>query len=260
MEGYSGALVSIIIPAYNAEKYIRECLDSCLLQQWENIEIIVIDDCSTDSTLKVLDRYSKWYNKIILIKNDKNIGEYAATNKALRLASGEFVTFLDCDDMLPRWSIRTRAQILIQHSYADVVYGSVACFDNRSLLELEENTGIREKHPFKAPKAGLMYRHRVFQIYGIFYEKAYLHADREFVIRLGIHRPNEDFVVKGRNPAVAINESLLPMAFYRQTNCLQKKKMKADTMEHEIFKRRVHELGNTGITTDNTEFLSENIH
>ena len=92
---------SIIIPAYNAERYIKQCLDSILQNSKESLsktEIIVINDGSTDNTLKILESYNQ--HKNIKIHTTKNQGVSAARNFGISLAKGEWVTFIDADDTI----------------------------------------------------------------------------------------------------------------------------------------------------------------
>ena len=87
--------VSVIVPVYNAEKTIEKCLDSLINQTLPNIEIIVINDCSKDNTLKILKKFVK---KIKLINNEKNLGPAGARNKGLDIATGDYIGFVDADD------------------------------------------------------------------------------------------------------------------------------------------------------------------
>lgn len=92
--------ISVIIPVHNGEKYLRECLDSVISQTLKDIEIIIIDDGSTDESLWICEEYAKRDSRIKLIRqNNKGAGE--ARNNGLRNASGEFAAFLDCDDYYP---------------------------------------------------------------------------------------------------------------------------------------------------------------
>lgn len=92
-------ILSIITPAYNAEKTIKKCLDSILNQTLENIEIIVVNDMSQDNTLKILKEYK---NKIKIIDNKKNLGPAASRNKALDIAQGTYIGFVDADDYIDK--------------------------------------------------------------------------------------------------------------------------------------------------------------
>lgn len=92
--------VSVIITAYNREGSIRRCLDSVLLQTLDGIEIIVVDDLSTDTTRIILKEYEKKYSQIQCIFNEKNLGPGGAKNRGLMAAHGEYVGFLDSDDYI----------------------------------------------------------------------------------------------------------------------------------------------------------------
>lgn len=92
-------LVSIIIPVYNQELYIKACLDSVINQTYKNIEIIVINDGSTDNSLNILKEYKKIDKRIILI-NQKNQGVYKARCNGIKKANGKYITFLDSDDFI----------------------------------------------------------------------------------------------------------------------------------------------------------------
>ena len=93
-------LVSIIIPVYNTEEYLEECLDSLINQTLEEIEIICINDASTDSSLEILERYAEDDGRIKIINNNKGVGPSIARNNGLILAEGEYVTFVDSDDKI----------------------------------------------------------------------------------------------------------------------------------------------------------------
>ncbi|OIJ11288.1 hypothetical protein BKP37_16520 [Anaerobacillus alkalilacustris] len=90
--------VSVLIPTYNDEERIKTALNSILSQTWENLEVLVVDDCSTDGTIQVVEQYSKKDVRVKLIKAEKNGGAYVARNLALKEATGEFVTINDSDD------------------------------------------------------------------------------------------------------------------------------------------------------------------
>ena len=90
--------VSVIVPVYNAEKYLKECINSLINQTLRDIEIIVVDDCSTDKSLRILEKYAKQDNRIVLLKQKKNCGQGCARNLALEIAKGDYIMFLDSDD------------------------------------------------------------------------------------------------------------------------------------------------------------------
>lgn len=91
--------VSVIIPVYNVEQYLRECLDSVVNQTFRDIEIICIDDGSTDSSGTILDEYASKDSRFVTLRQ-ANAGQAAARNKALDIARGEYVLFVDSDDRI----------------------------------------------------------------------------------------------------------------------------------------------------------------
>lgn len=90
--------ISVILPVYNVEKYLRECLDSIICQSYSNIEIICIENGSTDKSYEILEEYSIKDNRIIILKSPKGVSK--ARNKGLSYATGEFIIFIDSDDII----------------------------------------------------------------------------------------------------------------------------------------------------------------
>ena len=93
-------IVSVIVPVYNTEKYLEECLESILNQTLSDIEIICIDDKSTDNSLQILKEYSKKDERIIIMENDSNRGLSFNRNKGMAHAKGKYVSFIDADDKI----------------------------------------------------------------------------------------------------------------------------------------------------------------
>jgi len=100
-------IVSVIIPTYNVELYIKKCLDSVLNQTYHNIEVLVVDDCSTDSTVEILNEYND--SRLKISKNNANMGPSFSRNSAIKTAKGEWIAILDGDDW---WEV-TRLEKLI---------------------------------------------------------------------------------------------------------------------------------------------------
>lgn len=96
---YVKDLVSVIMPIYNAEKYLAETLNSIFVQDYNNIEIVLVDDCSKDNSATMIDDFKRKYPEIVYYLQEKNMGAGAARNKALELARGQYVAFLDSDDI-----------------------------------------------------------------------------------------------------------------------------------------------------------------
>lgn len=122
-------LVSIIIPAYNAEKYIGFAVDSVLDQTYQKFEILIIDDGSQDNTRKIMEEYSKKDDRIRLLYNEHNLGVAATRNKGIELAKGFYICFLDSDDMWVSTKIEEQIQVL-EDMNADFVYTSYRMIDD----------------------------------------------------------------------------------------------------------------------------------
>lgn len=102
--------VSIIMPAYNASASIRVALDSILKQTWPNIEVIVVDDCSTDETATLVENIAKTDHRVTLVRHKVNSGAYSARNTALKYATGQYITNHDSDD----WSHPQKLSISVK--------------------------------------------------------------------------------------------------------------------------------------------------
>lgn len=115
--------VSVIIPLYNAEKYIAECLESVLTQTFSNFEVIVVDDCSTDNSVQIVKNYiPRFGGRLTLLHTEKNSGGGSVPrNKGLNFSRGEYVFFLDSDDVLSGTALEEMYS-LAKDFEADVVY------------------------------------------------------------------------------------------------------------------------------------------
>ena len=92
-------LVSVIIPAYNAEKYLSQAIESILNQTFRDFELIIIDDCSTDNTWQVIDKYHKADKRVVVSRNKKNLKLSRTLNKAIKVSKGKYIARMDADDI-----------------------------------------------------------------------------------------------------------------------------------------------------------------
>jgi glycosyltransferase involved in cell wall biosynthesis len=121
-------LVSIVIPVYNVERYLAECLDSVLAQTYRRLQVVVINDGSTDASAKIATRYARSDSRIVY-RQQPNAGLGATRNAAVRVATGEYLFFLDSDDRLPHNAIQNMVAAATQHS-ADIVMGPLSRFNS----------------------------------------------------------------------------------------------------------------------------------
>lgn len=120
-------LVSVIIPAYNAEAFLTEAIQSVLAQTITDWELFIVDDCSTDGTAAISQRFSKQDPRIISIRNESNLGAAGTRNVGLERAAGKWVAFLDSDDL---WHPDKLGKQLWEanETGADLIYSSYCMF------------------------------------------------------------------------------------------------------------------------------------
>lgn len=121
--------VSIIIAAYNIENYIERCLESVVNQTFKYLEIIVVNDGSTDNTLKKIEKFKNNDERIIIV-NKKNRGLIEARKSGFKVASGEYILFIDGDDWLDTKAIETLYKIAKNDNYDIIQYGYLIAFEN----------------------------------------------------------------------------------------------------------------------------------
>lgn len=122
-----GPLISVILPARNAEPYVRECIASVLAQTWSNWELIVVDNGSDDGTAATARSFT---DPRIRVLNEHRGGVSIARNTGLAAMSGAFFCFLDADDRLPKDSLRLRHDLFLRYPDAHFADGAMRAFDN----------------------------------------------------------------------------------------------------------------------------------
>lgn len=112
-------LVSVIIPCYNAVKYIEKSVESIITQSYKNLEILIIDDCSNDGSYQILEKLQKQDNRIKLYRNENNLKIVATLNKLVLLSSGKYIARMDADDI----SLNTRIEKQVDFLEKNPDYG-----------------------------------------------------------------------------------------------------------------------------------------
>ena len=132
-------LVSIIVPIYNSEHYLYECINSVIEQEYNNWELILVDDSSTDSSYHICEDYCSKKSNIRLLKN-KSKGVSAARNLGIRNATGDYLVFLDSDDMLSKHALQLLVSMIENYDFGMGTYESL--YSNGKRL-------YHNIHPFK---------------------------------------------------------------------------------------------------------------
>ncbi len=140
------ALISVIIPVYNVEKYLCECIDSVLNQTYQNFEIILVDDGSTDSSGKICDAYAN--NSKVKVIHIKNSGLSVARNTGFDESRGEYVYFLDSDDYIVPEALKEMNETA-QKNASDIVYFDAVSFADSDDFSVSQNYIRKNKYSSK---------------------------------------------------------------------------------------------------------------
>lgn len=151
------AKISVIVPIYNVEKYLRSCLESIVAQTYQNFEVLCVNDCTPDNSMAIVEEFIEQYpDKIRRIDNESNMGLGATRDHGICESIGEYLMFIDSDDTIEQDYLE-RYQTAMENSAADIIVGSYARVVNGERTELPiSNT---EYGPWLCPSACVrMYR------------------------------------------------------------------------------------------------------
>ena len=144
----SNNLVSVITPAYNCAEYIDECIESVLNQTYQNWEMLIVDDKSTDNTQSIVESYAKKDHRIKLFNQEKNAGTAAARNKALESSQGRFVAFLDSDDTWKPNKLERQLEFMLENKYGftftSFEFMSVKPLDKKKIFRVPEKINYNQ--------------------------------------------------------------------------------------------------------------------
>ena len=187
--------ISVIVPVFNVAGYLRQCVDSILSQDYGNLEVILIDDGSTDGSGEICDRYAALDSRVRAI-HQKNGGAAAAKNAGLRLATGEYLAFADSDDYLEPGAYGFLMKVLLENG-ADAVQGSFREVYRNRAEEQRISEEILEGYDYllRFPKDfscallwNKLYRRALF--YGVFFEGGHK-IDDEYFTYQGFLQPRK---------------------------------------------------------------------
>ena len=129
MQEYAGCpLVSVVMPAYNAERFIAQAVESVLNQTMPSLELIVVDDCSQDQTVRIVKDMQERDPRIRLVRNDSNLGPGRSRNLGMGLCAGQYIAFLDSDDLWRPHKLRRQVDLAVATG-AEIVYCSYGIID-----------------------------------------------------------------------------------------------------------------------------------
>ena len=144
-------LISVVIPVYNVASYLEECIKSAIHQSYSNLEILCIDDCSTDASIEIIKSFAIFEPRIRLISHQHNLGLGAARNTGIELANGDYIYFLDSDDFIHTHTFDKLIQKAL-HTDADVVVGGAWAFPHDASIKM--GSYIQELNQYLEIKVG----------------------------------------------------------------------------------------------------------
>ena len=160
--------ISIITACFNSEKTIKKTIESILSQEYNNIEYILIDGDSSDSTISIIDNYK---NNVAKVISEKDNGIYDALNKGIALATGDIIGFLHSDDYYPNPSIISTVVDNFKNNHIDMVWGNIAYVDGNgeckrhySGKNINFNVGVMPPHPSVFIKRKSYQKHGEFNL------------------------------------------------------------------------------------------------
>lgn len=201
------AFFSIIIPVYNVEKYLRECIESVLVQDFNDFEIILVNDGSTDGSQDICEEYALSYSDKIRLINKKNGGLSDARNIGMKQAQGEYLIFVDSDDYITNGSLKTfynelskrkkekiNTEVLITRLMQVYTDGTKKYMDN-SMPSDAINSGSKEfaiEWIFKSsqttwPAQRYVVNRNFIEGKGLEFKKGYLHEDVDWTMKLFLY-------------------------------------------------------------------------
>ena len=179
----SGALVSIITPFFNARPYLGEAIQSVLAQRYTPIELLLVDDASSDGSADSVTGLIAGHENIRLVRLSRNGGQAAARNVALRAARGEFVTFLDADDVMLPDRIAFQVEYLLTHPEVDIV---IPAAEYMVEPDVEPPDWLRQ-HPMANRRRNpmtMLARRTIFDRFGLFDPSYRVGEDTAWLLRV----------------------------------------------------------------------------
>ena len=141
--------LSVIVPVYNASEYLRRCTDSILNQTFQDIELILVDDCSKDNSYQICQTIAQSDTRVVAYKRDKNGGIFAARNTGIELSSGKYITFVDNDDWLDLEMYERLLSTLEEHDLDFVSCGFKEIIDGKTVTHSHIEDGYYTKEQIR---------------------------------------------------------------------------------------------------------------
>jgi glycosyltransferase involved in cell wall biosynthesis len=186
-------LVSVLMTAFNREKFIQEAIESVLASTYHNFELIIVDDCSSDNTVQIAHKYEKKDQRIKVFVNEKNLGDYHNRNQAASYAKGKYIKYVDADDLIYSHGLQVLVEMM--EKFPDVGLGLCSFLADKDKIypiKLTPEQAFR-KHYFeksifnKSPLSAIINRDTFLSLGGFSGKR--MVGDFEMWHKLSMHHP-----------------------------------------------------------------------
>lgn len=251
------SIFSIIVPIYNVEKYIRKSLDSIKAQTFTDFEVLCVDDCGTDNSIKIVNEYCKKDSRFKIIKMEKNSGVSAARNAALNIATGKYIVFVDPDDWIEKQLLK-KVDSAFKKSDADAVWFNSYHYDNNKKTKKLVYEGNRQN--IEGELIGVL-PNKIGAVTGCIWDKAF---KSEYINKINLRFPegliieDDEFSFKYFVKYQFIYRVNTPLYYYRscrQGSYVDSNKIKILEDSIKIYSRMLDWAIDEGILNDYREAL-----
>ena len=222
-------LISVIVPVYNVEKYLRRCLDSIINQTYEHLQIICVNDGSTDNSLIILEEYAARDSRINIISQE-NQGLSEARNRGLRCARGEYISFIDSDDWIDGYYYESMV-IKIYDYNADIVFACMKSMNKNKIWINKNKNQVVDKFHEKVrlfrngSVCDKLIRKRLFEEYDISFIKGRYFEDNIVLLQLAFFSKK-----LATDDAVSYNYFFNPHSICRKSSEIEEEKRNKDKL------------------------------
>ena len=217
MNANNEILISIIVTVYNNEQYIKKCLETIIPQLNSKIELIIVDDGSSDSTINICNEIIKGTRNITIVLNEHN-GLSNSRNTGIKRSRGKYIVFVDGDDWIDKSYLKYLEEIINNNHYDVILINTTKYFEGEGKYLVENfNFSDLDKHPSKATEKKFIYNNICGRAWRLITRRQFL-LDNKLFFTYGILHEDEEWVTKVLNLYNSIFYSPKIRYFYRKHN------------------------------------------
>ncbi len=222
MKNYPSPVISVVMSSYNSKKFIEKSIISILRQTFENFELIIIDDFSTDDSVEIIKKYSRRDKRIKFIQNKTNLGAAASRNIALKISTGKYIAIMDADDIAVHNRLRTEYDYLEEHPQIFLIGSSAIIIDKNGkrlgvFKKFSNSKKLSKKLRISNP---IIHPSIMFRNEGAFLYRTKFKTSEDYDLYLRILSSGRkiinipDFLIKYRISKKSLTSTIANQAFY----------------------------------------------